>query len=38
VREQYFDVNLHRARLSFDLRELPAAIDTAFREHGWTAW
>jgi mannosylglucosylglycerate synthase len=38
VRDQYFDVNIHRARLSFDLRELPAAIERAFAGHGWTTW
>ena len=36
-RETYFDVNLRRARLSFSLTDLPAAIDQAFTAHGWTA-
>jgi glycosyltransferase involved in cell wall biosynthesis len=35
-RETYFDVNLRRARLSFSLEDLPAAIDQAFAAHGWT--
>ena len=34
-RETYFDVNLRRARLSFSLADLPAAIDQAFAIHGW---
>ena len=38
VRERFHDVNLHRAALSYDLRELPAAIDNAFATHGWLAW
>jgi glycosyltransferase involved in cell wall biosynthesis len=36
-RETYFDVNLRRARLSFSLTDLPAAIDQAFIAHGWRA-
>jgi glycosyltransferase involved in cell wall biosynthesis len=36
-REIYFDVNLRRARLSFSLTDLPAAIDQAFIAHGWSA-
>jgi glycosyltransferase involved in cell wall biosynthesis len=35
---QYFDVNVHRARLSFSLDALPGAIDEAFTAMGWTAW
>jgi glycosyltransferase involved in cell wall biosynthesis len=35
AREQYYDVNLRRARLSFSLPELPAAIDSVFRDAGW---
>jgi glycosyltransferase involved in cell wall biosynthesis len=35
---QYFDVNAHRAQLSFSLDALPGAIDDAFRAMGWTAW
>ena len=38
VRDQFFDVNVHRARLSFDLRDLPGAIERAFIGHGWTMW
>jgi glycosyltransferase involved in cell wall biosynthesis len=38
TREQYYDVNLHRARISYDIAELPAAIDRAFTEHGWRSW
>jgi glycosyltransferase involved in cell wall biosynthesis len=37
-RETYFDVNLRRARISFALEDLPAAIEQAFAAHGWTAW
>ena len=37
-RETYFDVNLHRARISFALADLPAAIEQALAAHGWTAW
>jgi glycosyltransferase involved in cell wall biosynthesis len=38
VRERYFDVNAHRARVSYSIAELPAAIDEAFSAHGWVAW
>jgi glycosyltransferase involved in cell wall biosynthesis len=38
VRERAYDVNLQRARLSYDVGELPAAIDDAFVQHGWIAW
>ncbi len=38
VREKYFDVNVHRAQLSFSLADLPGAIDEAFANHGWLAW
>jgi glycosyltransferase involved in cell wall biosynthesis len=38
VRDQFFDVNVHRARLSFDIRDLPGAIEQAFIGHGWTTW
>ncbi|MGZ4211301.1 MAG: glycosyltransferase family 4 protein [Actinomycetota bacterium] len=37
-REKYFDVNLRRARISFAIDQLPAAIEQAFSAHGWTAW
>jgi mannosylglucosylglycerate synthase len=38
VREQYYDVNLRRAAISFDIAQLPTAIDEAFANHGWLAW
>lgn len=38
LRAQAFDVNVHRARLSFDIAELPGAIEGAFLAHGWTSW
>jgi glycosyltransferase involved in cell wall biosynthesis len=38
VQQRYFDVNVHRARISFDIAQLPAAIDETFRAHGWHAW
>ena len=38
VRARYHDVNLHRASLSFDLADLPGAIDAAFAQHGWPRW
>jgi glycosyltransferase involved in cell wall biosynthesis len=30
--------NVTRARLHYALADLPARIDGAFREHGWTTW
>jgi glycosyltransferase involved in cell wall biosynthesis len=38
VRERYFDVNMHRAAISFAIADLPAAIDDAFATHGWLTW
>jgi glycosyltransferase involved in cell wall biosynthesis len=38
VRERYYDVNLDRARISFDIAQLPSAIDEAFATHGWLSW
>jgi glycosyltransferase involved in cell wall biosynthesis len=38
VRDRYYDVNLRRARLSYDLADLPKALDAAFEAHGWAAW
>ena len=38
TRDRYFDVNVHRARISFSLADLPSAIDHAFTEHGWISW
>jgi glycosyltransferase involved in cell wall biosynthesis len=37
-RETYFDVNLRRARISFALEDLPAAIEQALAAHGWSTW
>jgi glycosyltransferase involved in cell wall biosynthesis len=33
-----FETNLRRARASFSLADLPAAIEAAFVAHGWLAW
>jgi len=38
VRERYFDANSSRARLSYSITDLPAAIDEAFAGYGWIAW
>lgn len=38
VRERYFEANLNRARVSYSLADLPAAIDETFSAHGWIAW
>ena len=38
VRERYFDANVNRARVSFSLADLPAAVDETFAAHGWVAW
>jgi glycosyltransferase involved in cell wall biosynthesis len=38
TRAQYFDTNVHRARLSFSLSELPGALEQAFAAHGWSSW
>ena len=38
ARARYHEVNLHRARISFDLAQLPAAIDDTFAQHGWVSW
>jgi glycosyltransferase involved in cell wall biosynthesis len=38
VRDRYYDVNLHRARLSFSLTDLPAALDQMLSTRGWTSW
>jgi glycosyltransferase involved in cell wall biosynthesis len=38
VRERYFDANISRARVSFSLDDLPAAIEETFAAHGWIAW
>ena len=34
VRERYFS----RARVSYSIADLPAAIDEAFAAHGWVSW
>jgi glycosyltransferase involved in cell wall biosynthesis len=36
VRERFHEVNLHRARLSYSLADLPAAIEQALAAHGWS--
>jgi glycosyltransferase involved in cell wall biosynthesis len=38
VRDRYFEANVSRARVSYSLVDLPAAIDEAFSAHGWIAW
>ncbi len=38
VRERYFEANVNRARVSFSLVDLPAAIDETFAAHGWMGW
>ena len=38
VRDRYYDVNLHRARLSYALDDLPRALDEVFAMHGWLTW
>jgi glycosyltransferase involved in cell wall biosynthesis len=38
TRDRYHDVNVHRARISFSLADLPSVIDDAFTEHGWISW
>jgi glycosyltransferase involved in cell wall biosynthesis len=38
TRARYHDVNIHRARISFDLAQLPGAIDEALKAHGWIQW
>jgi hypothetical protein len=37
-REHYFEVNRARARLSYDIARLPAALEAAFAAHGWLSW
>jgi hypothetical protein len=36
--ERRLDVNLHRARIAFDLAELPATLEQLFATHGWSSW
>jgi len=37
VQQRFYDVNLHRARLSYALTDLPRDLDAVFTAHGW-AW
>jgi glycosyltransferase involved in cell wall biosynthesis len=36
--EGRLDLNLHRARVAFDLSELPAALEQLFAARGWSDW
>ena len=38
VRDRYFEANVHRARVSYAIVDLPAAIDDVFATHGWVSW
>jgi mannosylglucosylglycerate synthase len=38
ARERYFETNVHRARVSYAIADLPAAIDDGFATHGWVSW
>ena len=38
VRERYFEANVSRARVSYSIADLPAAIDETFSAHGWMSW
>ena len=38
TQDAYSETNVHRARLSFDLADLPAALEETFSTHGWVAW
>jgi mannosylglucosylglycerate synthase len=38
VRNRYFEANVNRARVSYALADLPAAIDETFSGHGWISW
>jgi glycosyltransferase involved in cell wall biosynthesis len=38
TRERYFETNVHRARVSYAIADLPGAIDDMFATHGWVAW
>ena len=35
VRERFYDVNVHRARLTYSLADLPSDLDRLLRETGW---
>ncbi|HUI48119.1 MAG TPA: glycosyltransferase [Acidimicrobiia bacterium] len=38
VQARYFDANIRRARVSYSLDDLPAAIEESFSAHGWVKW
>jgi glycosyltransferase involved in cell wall biosynthesis len=38
VRERYFEANVHRARVSYSITDLPGAIDDMLAKHGWVSW
>jgi len=38
VRDRFFEANVHRARVSYSLADLPAALEETFAAHGWIAW
>jgi glycosyltransferase involved in cell wall biosynthesis len=38
ARERYFDANVHRAKVSYSLADLPSGIDEVFATHGWVSW
>jgi glycosyltransferase involved in cell wall biosynthesis len=38
VRDRFFDANVSRARVSYSLTDLPAALEETFAAHGWIAW
>jgi glycosyltransferase involved in cell wall biosynthesis len=38
ARHRYFEANVNRARVSYAIADLPAAIDEVFSAHGWMSW
>jgi glycosyltransferase involved in cell wall biosynthesis len=38
VRERYYDINVHRARLSYSIAYLPRVLEALFAAHGWGSW
>jgi glycosyltransferase involved in cell wall biosynthesis len=38
ARDRYFETNVHRARVSYAIADLPTAIDDVFATHGWVSW
>jgi len=38
ARQRYFEANVNRARVSYAIADLPAAIDEVFSAHGWMSW